>query len=101
MAQPTQQPPQAAREHDAVLIVRNNLPAAGDAEAAESPGEHVNVWKGMTSVRTAFGPRQVAIEMRISRTRNVRGRPFPFAPRHIVELETAVHDDPQRVGASR
>ena len=76
----------------------DDLLSAGDAVAAEGLGQHLDVWKRVPSVRSGFWPRQIAIEMRVHRTGDVPRLPLALAPRHIIELETAVHDDEIRIG---
>ena len=61
VAEPAQQPPQPARVHAVVLVVRDDLHAARDAESAERLCKRVRIRQGMTPVRPTFGTREVVI----------------------------------------
>jgi hypothetical protein len=97
VSNPAEQPPKAACKHAVVLIVGDDLFSARDTQPPERPGEQLDVRQRVSSVRPGFWPGQVAIEMRVHRTRNVAGPPLPFAPSDIVEPEPAIDDGERRV----
>jgi len=95
--EPAQQPPQPAGEHRVVLVVRDHLNAAGDAETAEGLRQRPSVRHRMTAVRPVLGPREIPGEIRVHRARNVRRGVFARAPLEIVELRAAVDDGKRRI----
>src|SRR5262245_28866083 len=96
MAEPTQQPPQAAGEHPRVQVVGDDLDPLVDADPAEEAAQAVDVREGMASVRAGRSTRKVAIQIRKNGTWNVRAPVGSFAPGRIVQRELAV-DHPERL----
>src|SRR5437660_355534 len=81
-----QQPPEPARPHAVVLVVRDHLHAARNAEPAERPRERGGVGKRMATVRAALRPRKIGVEIGVHRAGYVRCLVLARAPRLIVEL---------------
>src|SRR5262249_46767997 len=93
VTEPPQQPPQPAREHPVVLVVRDDLTSVGDAEPPEGFGQPCGIRQRMPAVPARLDAREIAIEMRVARTRDMRPEICRLSPRGIVELEPAIDDD--------
>ena len=98
VSHPAQQPPQPARKHPRVLIVGDHLHAVRDAEPSEGVDQRVGIRKGMASVRAVGRARQVVPQMGVRRAGHVGQLIFARAPVFVGQRETAVDDDPVRVG---
>ena len=95
--EPAQQPPQPARVHAVLLVVRDRLHAARHAETAEGLGKRVRIRQGVAAVRPVSGTGEVAAEGCVDRARDVRRRMLSFSPPLIVELVAAVDDRERRI----
>src|SRR5213593_4332146 len=94
VAYPPKQPPQTAREHPVVLIVRNDLHPRADAESYKRLDEHVGIGQRMTAVHPGQRSGEGLVEMRIDGTRDVGNEILTRSPRFVGELEAAVDRDP-------
>ena len=97
MTEPAQEPPQSAREHPTVLIVRDDLHprSAGiaDAKPPERIGEHQRVRQRMPSIRPGSGAGKIVVQVRVDGAGNVTAGVFAPAPPVVVQLEATVDDD--------
>src|SRR5437773_11162111 len=98
VADPPKQPPQPAREHPFVVIVRDDLHPRADAESYTGLDEHVGIGQRMAAVDPGQWSGKVPVQMRIDSAGNVSNEILTFAPRFVVQLETAIDRDPIRVG---
>jgi hypothetical protein len=78
--EPAQHPPETACVHAVVLIVGDDLHAAGDAELAQCVGKCLRIGQRVASIRPGFGTREIATKVRVLGTRNVQVHVFPLAP---------------------
>ena len=97
MTNPASEPPQAARKHAGVLVVRHDLHILRDTESSEGFAEHERVGQRMASVRPGSGTGEVVAQMRVDGAGNMLNRVFTFAPRLVVELVAAVDDHNSRI----
>src|SRR3989442_14193197 len=77
VAEPPQHPPQPARVHPVVLVVRHDLHAARDAEPAERLCKRARIRQRMPPIRPSFGTREIVAEMRVHRPGSVKRGMFP------------------------
>src|SRR5262249_30567336 len=94
VAEPPQHPPESARERSVVLVVRNDLDTARNAETAQSVSKRGRIRQRMPAVFPTLGTRQVPIEMRVDRAANMSRLVRVLSPCHVVELEAAIDDGP-------
>jgi hypothetical protein len=64
-----------------------------DSRRAETARERLGIGQRMPAGSRGHRLRQVAIEMQILRTRNMRCREFILAPARVREVEAAIEDD--------
>jgi hypothetical protein len=95
--EPAQHPPEAARVYAVVLIVGDDLHAAGDAELAECVCKCLRIGQGVASIRPGFGTREIATQVCVLRTGNVQVHVFMLAPRLVVQLVAAIDDCKGRI----
>src|SRR3954466_2151333 len=93
MSHPTQHPPEPARVHARVLVVRDYLRVVRDAESAECGDERVGVGKRVSPVRAGGGGCQVIVDVGEDGARNVRSLVRATTSGDVGEVEAAVDDD--------
>src|SRR5207247_10136624 len=94
VAHPAQQPPQTAREHPVVLIVRNDLHPRADAESYKRLDEHVGIGQRMTAVHPGQRSGEILVEMRVDGTGDMGNEILTRSPRFVGELEAAIYGNP-------
>src|SRR5262249_3924175 len=96
--EPTQQPPQAARVHPGVLIVRRHVHAIGDAPRTEDPTKRLRFRQRMAPAGSRFRTGEIVRQMGVDRARNVRAPVVEAAPVLIVQFVAQVDEGEGGVG---
>src|SRR5436190_10082506 len=92
VSKPPQQPPQTARVHPVVLVVRDHLHTLGNAEPAERPRRRLDIRQRVTAIRSRHGTGKISAKVCIHRLRNVSSFVLSSSPVLVVELEAAIDD---------
>src|SRR5690606_30720268 len=97
VTEPAQHPPESCRIHPDIIVVSDDLCVRADAPGAELRCERIGRRQWVPARRRRDRRRQIAIEVRVDRARNVRRRECRLAGARVREVEAAIDDPPARI----
>jgi hypothetical protein len=99
VADPAQHPPQARRHGAVAGVVAHHLIGRRQAASPHPLYEIIGIGKRVAPVASGLGRREIAIEVREQRPRNMRFAVLLLPERGVGEIVPAVEDAPLRVCA--
>ena len=97
VAEPAEHPPESARETARIVVVHYHLRTRVDRQPGECRSKRLNWWQRMSSVRSGFFARKIAVNVRVHRPRNVSSGIRTLPGRGVCQVEPAVYDHQRRI----